>query len=85
VGTADGRRYAFVALERIGGVMIFDITDPAAPVFQSWANNRTYGPGPVGPDSGPEGLAFAPAGSSPTGTPLLVGNEISGTITPPAP
>jgi 5'-nucleotidase len=59
-----------------------DITNPAAPDFQSWANNRTYGPGPVAPDSGPEGLAFAPAGVSPTGTPLLlVGNEISGTVT----
>jgi len=82
VGEVDGRRYAFVTLERVGGVVVYDISDPATPVFQSWANNRTYGPGPVGPDSGPEGVTFAPSAASPTGTPLLlVGNEVSGTVT----
>lgn len=86
VGEIDGRRYAFLALERVGGVLVYDITDPSSPVFQSWANNRTYGPGPVGPDSGPEGLAFVPASVSPTSAPLLlVGNEISGTVTAYAP
>lgn len=28
MGTVNGRTYAFVGLERIGGVMICDITDP---------------------------------------------------------
>lgn len=28
VGTVNGRTYAFAGLERIGGVMICDITDP---------------------------------------------------------
>lgn len=28
VGTVNGRTYAFAGLERIGGVMIYDITDP---------------------------------------------------------
>ncbi len=82
VGEIDGRLHAFVALERVGGVFVYDLSDPGAPVFRSWANNRTYGAGPVGPDSGPEGLAFAPATGSPTGRPLLlVGNEVSGTVT----
>ena len=82
VGRIDGRRYAFITLERVGGVLVYDITDPTQPVFQSWANNRIYGAGPVGPDSGPEGVVFAPSTSSPTGRPLLlVGNEISGTVT----
>lgn len=28
IGTVDGRTYAFVALERIGGIMVYDITNP---------------------------------------------------------
>jgi len=86
VGEIAGQRYAYVALERVGGVLVVNITDPSAPVIQAWANNRTYGSGPVGPDSGPEGLAFVDAATSPTGSPLLlVGNEVSGTITAYAP
>lgn len=82
VGTVDGTLYGFVGLERVGGVLVINLSNPAAPVIESWANNRAYGAGPVGPDAGPEGLAFAPASSSPTGTALLlVGNEISGTVT----
>ncbi len=75
----DGDR-AFA--ERVGGVLTYDITNPLAPVFESWANNRTYAGDDVTGDSGPEGLVFAPAESSPTGAPLLlVGNEVSGTVT----
>ena len=29
----DGRTYAFLGLERIGGIMVYDVTDPAAPSF----------------------------------------------------
>lgn len=36
------RAFAFVGLERQGGVMVFDITDPTAPVYQSYLNNRNY-------------------------------------------
>lgn len=81
VGVVDGRTYAFIALERVGGVLVYDVTDPTAPVLQSWANTRDYRLEPEETDSGPEGLAFAPAGTSPTGGPLLlVGNEVSGTV-----
>lgn len=73
-GVIDGRTYAFVTLERVGGVLVVDVTDPTAPLITSWANRRTYGAGPVGPDSGPEGVTLA-------GTTLLVGNEVSGTVT----
>jgi hypothetical protein len=33
VGVVDGRSYVFAGLERQGGVMMFDVTDPAAPAF----------------------------------------------------
>ena len=84
VGRLGWRTYAFVGLERIGGVMVFDITNPSAPVFETYANPRDFSatdPKLAG-DLGPEGLHFVPARQSPTREPLLlVGNEISGTTT----
>lgn len=32
VAELDGRSYAFVGLERIDGIMVWDISDPRAPV-----------------------------------------------------
>ncbi|WP_187330981.1 choice-of-anchor I family protein [Demequina phytophila] len=85
VGEVDGRTYAFVGLERVGGVMVYDITDPAAAAFVTYVNNRDFGADPgtgAAGDLGPEGLAFIPAEDSPTRAPLLaVGNEVSGTTT----
>ena len=71
------KTYAFVALERVGGVMVYDVSTPTAPTFVTYFNaTRTGATG----DRGPEGLTFIPAISSPNGKPLLVvGNEISGT------
>ncbi len=74
VGAHKGRTYAFVGLERAGGVMVFDVTDPTAPVHMAWV--------PVAGDIAPEGVHFVPASASPTNQPLLlVGNEGSGTTT----
>jgi 2',3'-cyclic-nucleotide 2'-phosphodiesterase (5'-nucleotidase family) len=84
VGKIDRRQYAFVALERIGGIMVYDVTDPTAPVFQQYLTTRIFpasAGGVVGPDSGPEGLVFVEARKSPTGQPLvLLGNEVTGTV-----
>ncbi|HEV8607846.1 MAG TPA: choice-of-anchor I family protein [Tepidisphaeraceae bacterium] len=85
LGTINGRTYAFLGLERIGGIMVFDVTDPAAPQFLQYINNRDFtkaiDSGLAG-DLGPEGVKFIPAEESPTGQPLLaVANEISGTVT----
>lgn len=89
VGAVDGRTYAFVGLERIGGVMVYDITEPAATRFVQYVNNRDFSL-PNEPDAltttdlGAEGLHFVPAADSPDadGRPLLlVGNEVSGTTT----
>lgn len=85
VGSFDGKTYAFIGLERVGGIMVYDITDPMNPMFVEYTNNRDWtldaeeeGHG----DSGPEGLVFIPAGDSPNGQNLLVvSNEVSGTVT----
>jgi 2',3'-cyclic-nucleotide 2'-phosphodiesterase (5'-nucleotidase family) len=80
-GRISGRPYLFVSLERSGGVIVLDVADPAAPTFVQYLNNRTYAQSTVGPDSGPEGMAFVPSGASPTGRQLLlVGNETTGTV-----
>lgn len=81
VGTIGQRTYAFIGLERQGGVMIFDITTPTAPVFVQYINNRDFSGPSVGPDSGPEIVTFVPANRSPTRRALvLTANEISGTV-----
>ncbi len=78
-----GRQYVFVALERIGGVAIYDLTNVAAPVLDGYVNVRGFGQpanSSQAEDLGPEGMLVIPAEDSPNGRPLLVlANEISGT------
>lgn len=76
LGTFGGKTYAFIGLERVGGIMVYDITDPDKAFFVTYLNTRS---GTTG-DRGPEGLTFITAEQSPNGKPLLVvANEISGT------
>lgn len=82
VAEIDGKRYAFVGLERTGGVMMFDITDflKGKAALSAYANSRDYSL-PMAGDVAPEGLDFLPAEKSPTGKALLfVANENSGTV-----
>ena len=85
LGKVFGRDYAFIGLERIGGVMVYDISDPTKPEFIQYINHRDFSQAantPAALDLGPEGLAFVSEEESPTGQPLLiVGNEVSGTTT----
>ena len=85
IGVIDGATYAFVGLERIGGIMVYDISDPAAPVFIEYVNNRDFTVDTESGTSGdlaPEGLKFVAGEDSPTGGPILiVANEFSGTTT----
>ncbi len=75
----NGQTYAFIALERIGGIMVYDVTDPSAPVFVQYVNNRDVNQ--LGGDLAPEDLVFIPFEQSPTGTSLLlVANEVSSTV-----
>lgn len=85
VGQVAGRTFAFIGLERIGGIMVYDVTNPQNARFVQYVNSRDFSKDPesdlaVVGDLGPEGLAFVPAEDSPAGAPLLiVGNEVSGT------
>lgn len=85
IGKVLGKAYAFIGLERIGGVVVYDVSDPTAPKFVQYVNNRNFDAAPETPgagDLGPEGLLFISAHDSPNGRPLLVvGNETSGTTT----
>jgi hypothetical protein len=82
VGKAFGRTLAFVACERIGGIAVYDISDPSEAALLDYVNTRNF----IGSfnfatagDLGPEGVTFISADDSPNGKPLLaVAHEISG-------
>lgn len=81
LGTIGAKTFAFIGLERMSGVMVYDITTPMQPKFVEYFTTRNF----VETDSakqgdlGPEGLIFIAAKDSPNGKPLLVvGNEVSG-------
>ena len=96
VGEVDGRIYAFLALERTGGIMVYDVTDPGNSEYVNYINTRdfmTVVPGSevyedgeldkwvTGGDVAPEGLAFVKAEDSPSGEALLIAAfEVSGTV-----
>jgi hypothetical protein len=80
VGTVGGKTYAFIALELIGGVMVYDITAPENTEFVNYINSREFNNNIQG-DVSPEGLCFIPAAQSKTGKPLLLAAcEVSGTL-----
>lgn len=88
LGEINGRTYAFVGFERLGGVIVYDITDPAKPAYTAYINNRDFsinmeeladeGDDAVKAglekvgDLGAEGLTFVPAKDSPNGENLLI-------------
>ncbi len=85
VGRIKNRTFAFVGLERIGGIMVYDISNPFRVKFIQYLNNRDFSgdaeAGTAG-DLGPEGIVFIDKRQSPTRKPLLaVTNEVSGSTT----
>jgi hypothetical protein len=79
IGMIRDTVYAFVSLERQGGVLIMNVNDPANPRLVQYINNRSLTTGAG--DQGPEGLVFVSAANSPTGAPLLLlANEVSSTV-----
>lgn len=74
IGAFNGRILTFIGLERTGGVMVYDISNPAVPRFM------TYEPS-FNNDYSPEGLLYIDEDNSPVGAPLLVvTNEVSKTF-----
>ena len=96
-GKVNGITYAFIGLERVGGIMVYDLSNPSNPEFVEYINNRNFrdetgnpisvqleddSVNPAVGDLGPEGFDFIPADESPNGEALLaVGNEVSGSTT----
>ena len=74
------RTFAFISLERVGGVMVYDVTDPADVKFADYKNSRSVSA--YTGDHGPEGITHIKAADSPDGKDyIIVANEISGTLT----
>ncbi|MEQ8317287.1 MAG: choice-of-anchor I family protein [Phycisphaerales bacterium] len=83
LGAIGDKTYAFIGAERVGGIFVYDVTDPREPVFESYATSRDFSGDPAAGTAGdlaPEGLVFIPAEDSPTGDVLLLAaHEVSGT------
>ena len=80
VAQIGSETFAFISLERVGGVMVYNITDPNDVSFVDYKNSRSTSA--YSGDHGPEGITYIRPENSPNGTGyFLVANEISGTIT----
>lgn len=90
IAQIGGKTYAFIGLERVGGIMAYDITHPESARFVQYINTRDFsvdiedlvdgGDFSAVGDLGPESILFIAAEDSPSGVALLVvGNEVSGT------
>lgn len=88
IGKVGERTYAFIALERIGGLMMYDITDVENVTYVNYINSRDFAEDPsqaasvsLRSDVAPEDLYFIDASSSPSGTQILLAAfEVSGTV-----
>lgn len=83
IATIEGTTFAFIALERVGGIMVYNITNPQNAEFVQYINPRDFTvdddavesnlAGPLGPEDAKfitqDGAMY-----------LLVSNEVSGTL-----
>lgn len=89
IGRAYGRNWMVLGLERDGGLMLYDVTNPLEPVFKSYINTSnssgnmlqsTKNKAAAG-DVSPEGILFLSEKESPTGKAMvIVSYELSGTV-----
>ncbi|MDR1530692.1 MAG: bifunctional metallophosphatase/5'-nucleotidase [Clostridiales bacterium] len=84
LGVISGKTFAFISLEHVGGVMMYDITDPSNITYVNYINSRDFinvDDDGIGHDDSAEGLFFIPASASPTGEALLAAAfEVSGEV-----
>lgn len=79
LGNINGQTYAFITLERTGGVMTYNITNPNNPTFTDYKHSRMTSA--YGGDNGPEGIIYIAPENTTTGKGyVIVANEISGTL-----
>ncbi|MBL0061654.1 MAG: T9SS type A sorting domain-containing protein [bacterium] len=85
------RWFAFIGCERVGGIFVYDVTNPHVPFYVDYINSRDFsvvvnGANPATLQAvvelGPEGILFVDAADSPNGEPLVIlSNEINGSVT----
>ena len=82
LGEVNGRTYAFLGLEGMGGIVVFDITNPYDVTFIDYFSNRGLVEGEaISGDLAPATMTFIGKEKSSTGEALLViGNQISGSV-----
>ncbi|WP_404985340.1 choice-of-anchor I family protein [Chryseobacterium sp. M5] len=79
LGTIAGQTFAFITLERTGGVMVYNVTDPNNVTFVDYKHSRSTSA--FGGDNGPEGITYIPPANMNNGKGyVVVANEISGTL-----
>ena len=78
----EGKWYAFIGLERVGGFMAYDVSNPASPVFEGYYNNRSTNPGEdITGDLAPEGMIYVkPEDNGLEKGLVVIANEVSATI-----
>jgi hypothetical protein len=75
LGKVCGRIYAFILLERTGGILVYNISNPFAPKCVQYVNTTALG------DISPQAAVFINEEESPHGRPLLiVPHEVSGNV-----
>lgn len=84
VGKVNNDYYAFVGLERMGGVIVYNVTDVNNVKYVGYFNNRDFTADPTTSAAGdlaPECVLFIPkADNNHTTDLIVVANEVSGSI-----
>lgn len=78
IGSVGTNTYAFIAIERIGGVMVYDITNPSEAKYVNYINSRDFGEDIKG-DVSPEGICFVQDNGNGRAA-VIASCEVSGTV-----